>query len=168
MLTPFFRTPFDDMLGLRPYRPPRRNNWFLGLDLDTLSNLTSLDRVSAIAPSFEVVEDEENYYIKGTLGSLSPDAVKIDYDDEKRLLSIHAQSEVKREEKDEEGNSLAVYHSSSSFRRDFTLPEGVEKESIDASIQNGEIVISIPKPKVEEEKEEEKEPEKTSVPINFV
>jgi HSP20 family protein len=59
------------------------------------------------------------------------------------LLTISAESEQKREVKDERHTRQEFNYTS--FSRAFNLPEGVIKDRIDASYENGLLKLMLPK-----------------------
>ena len=96
---------------------------------------------STYTPAVNVRETDDNYEIKMAAPGLEKSDFKIDINGS--LISISAEKDEKREEK-EEGYSRKEY-SYSSFSRSFTLPENIEKDKIDASYVNGELKLLLPK-----------------------
>jgi len=96
---------------------------------------------STHTPAVNVRETDDNYEIKMAAPGLEKSDFKIDINGS--LISISAEKDEKREEK-EEGYSRKEY-SYSSFSRSFTLPENIEKDKIDASYVNGELKLLLPK-----------------------
>jgi HSP20 family protein len=96
---------------------------------------------SSHTPAVNVRETDDNYEIRMAAPGLEKSDFKIDINGS--LISISAEKDEKREEK-EEGYSRREY-SYSSFSRSFTLPENIEKDKIDATYVNGELKLSLPK-----------------------
>jgi HSP20 family protein len=59
------------------------------------------------------------------------------------MLTISAESTEEKEEKDK--TYTRKEYNFSSFSRSFTLPEGVNKEKIEASYENGILNLVLPK-----------------------
>lgn len=64
-------------------------------------------------------------------------------DVEGNMLTISAETEQRRENKDERHTRQEFNYTS--FSRAFTLPEGVIRDRIDASYENGLLRIVLPK-----------------------
>ena len=160
MITPYIDRFFDDSLfGLSPFRR-RRRPLVRAFDL-----VPTFGFDMSQGPRFEVDEDESAYKITGHLRGVDPKDVSLDYDESTRTLKVSGSTKTRREEKDEDGEPAYVFESASSFSRSFVVPEGVDKEAIEADLKGEELVIVVPKPPKPEEPEE---PESTKVPINFV
>ncbi len=59
------------------------------------------------------------------------------------MLTISSEKEENKEEK--EAKYTRKEYSYSSFSRSFTIPEGVNKEKIDATYEGGELKLVLPK-----------------------
>ena len=66
---------------------------------------------------------------------------KIDVDG--NILTISAEKEEKKEEKDKRYNRREYNYSS--FSRSFTLPDKVKQEDIQATYENGVLALLLPK-----------------------
>lgn len=71
---------------------------------------------------------------------------------DKNILTISAEKETSKEEKDEDEKILRQEFTSSTFSRSFTLPEHVDTENIDAKEKNGVLTLKLPKRKEAKEK----------------
>ena len=92
-------------------------------------------------PAVNVTENKDDYKISIAAPGLSKQDFKIDVDG--NLLTISAEKEEKKDEK--EKNFTRREYNYSSFSRTFTLPHGVNADKIDASYENGELKLNIPK-----------------------
>ena len=59
------------------------------------------------------------------------------------MLTISCEKEEKKEEK--EAKYTRKEYSYSSFERSFTMPDGVNKDKIEARYENGLLKLSLPK-----------------------
>jgi HSP20 family protein len=87
------------------------------------------------------VEKKDHFDISLAVPGMKKDDFNIDV--EGNLLTISAESEQNREEKDERHTRREFNYTS--FSRSFTLPEGVMKDRIDASYENGLLRLILPK-----------------------
>ena len=92
-------------------------------------------------PAVNIAEKNDNYMVTLAAPGLKKEDFKIDLDG--NMLTISSEKEENKEEKDEKFTRQE--YSYSSFSRSFTLPEDVKQEKIDASYQNGELKIVLPR-----------------------
>lgn len=82
----------------------------------------------AIAPAVDIYENEQEYLVLADLPGVANDGVQIRF--EKGELSLFAKRPAE---------------APSDFRRLFTIPETVDSERIDASLQAGVLHLVLPK-----------------------
>jgi HSP20 family protein len=92
-------------------------------------------------PAVNIVEGKNNYEVSLAAPGMKKDDFKIDI--EGNMLTVSAETEEKKEEKDEK--YARKEYSYSSFSRSFVLPEWVNKDKIDASYENGLLKLQLPK-----------------------
>jgi HSP20 family protein len=98
---------------------------------------------SIVAPSFKVdiAEDETAIFIEADMPGIKKEDIKVSMDDD--MLTICAERNHSEEEKTKE------YHrterSWGSLSRSFTVGENVDADNIEASYDNGELKIKVPK-----------------------
>jgi len=91
-------------------------------------------------PAVNITEHKNQYLISLAAPGLKKEDFKIDLDD--NLLTISAEKEENKEEKDELFSRKEYNYSS--FSRTFTLPEEMNKEKIEAVYEDGVLKISVP------------------------
>lgn len=101
--------------------------------------LANLNPVSI--PAANIVENKNSYEISIASPGMKKDDFNIDV--EGNILTISAETEDKKEEKD--GKYTRKEYNYSSFSRSFTLPEWVSKDKIDATYDNGLLKLVLPK-----------------------
>ncbi|MFK8039658.1 MAG: Hsp20/alpha crystallin family protein [Crocinitomicaceae bacterium] len=92
-------------------------------------------------PAVNIKENENNYIVEMASPGMKKEDFKINLKDE--VLSISAEVKEKTEEKNEKFTRKEF--SFSSFKRDFTLPETADTESITANYFDGILTINIGK-----------------------
>lgn len=92
----------------------------------------------AVAPRVDVYENENAYLILADLPGVKQEDLTLDIDDDELLLqgTRHAKSE---------GAVLASECRSVDFRRKFVVPQGVDREKIDAELTAGVLRLTLPK-----------------------
>jgi HSP20 family protein len=92
-------------------------------------------------PAVNIVEKQDHYEITLAAPGMKKDDFNIDV--EGNLLTISAESGQRREDKDERHTRQEFNYTS--FSRAFTMPDGVVKDKIDASYENGLLRLMLPK-----------------------
>uniref|UniRef100_A0A7N0RFA2 SHSP domain-containing protein n=1 Tax=Kalanchoe fedtschenkoi TaxID=63787 RepID=A0A7N0RFA2_KALFE len=101
-------------------------------------------------------ETPEAHVFKADLPGLKKEEVKVEVEDGS-VLQISGERSREHEEKNDKWHR--VERSSGKFMRRFRLPENVKMDEIQASMENGVLVVTVPKV-------EEKKPEVKSVEIS--
>src|SRR5688572_371965 len=131
------RDPFRimrDLLGWEPFRdivPPWR-----------------LEPVG-FAPAFEVKETPEAYKLIADLPGVKQPELEIHLTGKRLTIAGKREAEM-----DEKGESFFVYERAfGAFRRTFALPDGVDAEHVRARLENGVLMVVVPKlPEVQPKK----------------
>jgi HSP20 family protein len=97
--------------------------------------------ISGFVPAFDVRETPDSYVIEGDVPGLKEKDLEINLVGHR--LSISGKRESRREEKGEQ--YFTCERQSGTFTRSFTLPEGVDLDHIDASVDDGVLRVTIPK-----------------------
>ena len=96
---------------------------------------------SISVPAVNVTENTKDFKVSVAAPGLKKEDFKIDVNG--NMLTISSETGEEKEEKDEKYTKKE--YSYSAFSRSFTLPEGVNKEKIDASYENGILRLVLPK-----------------------
>ncbi|MBN9385590.1 MAG: Hsp20/alpha crystallin family protein [Chitinophagaceae bacterium] len=113
--------------------------WESLFDLNGGSLLNNLRTFNV--PAANITENKDNFEVSLAAPGMKKDDFNIDV--EGNVMTISAEKEEKKEEKDERYSRREFNYTS--FSRSFTLPEGVNKEKIDASYDNGLLKLILPK-----------------------
>jgi len=92
-------------------------------------------------PAVNISENKDNYEVSLAVPGMKKDDFNIDV--EGNTLSISAEKKEEKEEKEEKYTRKEFNYSS--FVRTFSLPDGVNKDKIDASYENGLLKLVLPK-----------------------
>ena len=92
-------------------------------------------------PAVNVTDNKDNYLVSVAAPGMKKNDFKIDI--EGNMLSISCEKEVTKEEK--EKKYTRKEYSYSSFSRNFTLPEDVTRQQIEATYEDGVLNVRLPK-----------------------
>lgn len=93
------------------------------------------------APAVDMVENEKEYRITAELPGLDARDVELTVSDD--VLSIRGEKKEEKEEKAE--NYYLSERRFGSFRRSFPLPQGVDRDRIEARFEKGVLTVTLPK-----------------------
>jgi HSP20 family protein len=95
----------------------------------------------ASVPVVDFAEDEKAYHLTAELPGMSDKDIEVNLSGD--TLTISGEKREEREEKEKN------YHFSErrygSFRRSFAVPQGVDRDKIEASFKNGVLALTLPK-----------------------
>jgi HSP20 family protein len=109
-----------------------------------------------LMPATDVVETDKEIEITAELPGLEEKDVQIDLSD--NVLTIRGEKKAEKEEKDK--NYRLVERSYGSFYRSLELPAGVDANAVKATIANGVLKVTVPKPAPAQAKKIEVKPAK--------
>jgi len=92
----------------------------------------------AIAPRVDVYENDKEYLILADLPGVKREDLRLDIDDDELTLEGPRNPSV-------EGALLGGECRPVDYRRKFVVPQGVDREKIDASLTAGVLRLSLPK-----------------------
>jgi HSP20 family protein len=95
----------------------------------------------SFVPSFDVIENEQNFEIRADMPGLAKGDVDITVTGNQVQICGERRSETKPE--DSRYHVYERYYGK--FMRAFTLPAGADADNIDANLDNGVLTLTIPK-----------------------
>ena len=108
-----------------------------------------IERTGGSTPAINVLENEHGYELELAAPGMTREDFKVSLDDEGDLV---INMEKKEETKDEKkrGRYLRREFSYAKFQQTMLLPDDADKEKISATVENGVLLVNIPKvePKV--------------------
>jgi HSP20 family protein len=121
-------------------------------DMDRLfDDLTRSSRAAAsgtqsgvLNPAVDVSENDKGLEIRAELPGVEEKNIDVEYSD--GLLSLRAERQFEREEKDEKKRYHLMEHSYGTFMRRFRLPFDADPGKIEASFEDGILRVFIPRP----------------------
>ena len=98
--------------------------------------------VRKFMPAVDIEETKDGYLLTADVPGLGADEIDITVED--GVLAL--KGERKMERRDEKDGYRRYERSFGSFQRSFVLPKGVELDRVDARVENGQLLVKIPKP----------------------
>ena len=103
-----------------------------------------------IVPNIEISETDKAIEVSAEMPGLERKDVEISVDDD--VLTIRGEKKVEAKEEDKSKNYHVTERSYGVFFRAIQLPAGVDPASIQATMSNGVLKVTIPKPAKSEPK----------------
>ncbi|GAV57915.1 HSP20 domain-containing protein [Cephalotus follicularis] len=131
---------------------------FDGFFTSTVANVpSSATETSAFANlRIDWKETPESHVFKADLPGLKKEEVKVEVQDD-RVLQISGERSKEQEDKNDKWHRIE--RSSGKFLRRFRLPENAKLDQVKASMENGVLIVTVPK-------EEKKQPEVKAIEIS--
>ena len=136
--------------------PARRSqNWLPGIFNDFFGN-EWVAKANSASPAINIIESDSDYKVEIAAPGMTKDdfSVKIDADNQ---LIVSMEKKQERKEDNKNGKYLRREFSFTQFQQIMILPENVEKDMIDAKVENGVLTIEIPKKQLVEQEQKIKE-----------
>ena len=132
---------------MMPTRKNYNQNWLPSIFNDFFDN-DWMVKANSTAPAINVIESEKEYKVELAAPGMTKDDFHVQLADDNTLT---ISMEKKNENKDENKKYLRREFSYSKFEQSMIIPDDVEKEKINASVNDGVLTIDLPK-KMSEEK----------------
>jgi HSP20 family protein len=141
--------PFRSRSGLAPVEPGVFGTLHREIDrlFDELTNSVGMSRnggVTSLLPSIDVNENDKDISITVEMPGLERKDVDISLEND--ILTIRGEKKMEAEKDDKDRNVHLTERAYGVFYRALQLPPGVDPSSVQASMQNGVLTITSPKP----------------------
>ncbi len=103
------------------------------------------DRFNTWSPSVNIKESDKGFSLEIAAPGIDKKDFQLNVED--RVLTVSYEHKEENEEKNDDTKYLRREFSSQSFRKTYTLPEGVDVDKIGATYSNGILTVDIPKVK---------------------
>ena len=129
----------------------RQNGWLPSLFSELFDNDSLLTSTTCgTSPAINVSEDSKGYKVEVAAPGMTKDDFAVSLAPDDTLIISMEKKTGDVPEKGEEKKYLRREFSYSKFEQRLSLPDGADREHIDASMSDGVLTISIPKLPVEE------------------
>ncbi len=134
--------------------PIRRSERWLPSIFNDFFDTNWMERANATAPAINVFESENSYKVEVAAPGLTKEDFNIKIDETNNLVISMEKSQ--KEEKKEEGSYLRREFSYAKFEQRIILPDNINYDGINAQVENGVLLIDIPKITEKEAQKNEK------------
>lgn len=125
-------------------------NW-LPTIFDDFFDTEWMKKANATAPAINVIENEKEYKVEVAAPGMNKNDFNIHVDENGNLvIAMEKKTENKEEDKEKKGRYLRREFSYTKFQQTLILPSDVEKEKIQASVNEGVLCIELPRSAPEE------------------
>lgn len=139
--------------------PVRKSqNWLPSIFNDFFDNDWMM-KANSTAPAINVIESENGYKVELAAPGMTKEDFNVRIDEDNNLvISMEKKNESQENpEEKKDGRYLRREFSYTKFQQTMILPENVDKENISAQVENGVLMIELPKLSEEEIKKAEKQ-----------
>lgn len=124
--------------------PTRRSqNWIPGIFNDFFGN-EWMEKANTTSPAINIAETDTDYKVEIAVPGMTKDDFSIRIEDDDQLV-VTMEKKQENKEEDQKGRYLRREFSYSQFQQNMILPDNVEKDKIEAKVENGILTIDIPK-----------------------
>lgn len=121
----------------------RRNSWLPEVFNDFFDT-DFMPKANATAPAINVKESEKNYEVELAAPGMKKEDFEINLNDDGDLM-IKMETKQNKKEEDKKTHYLRREFSYSKFEQTLILPDDVDKEKIEAKVNDGVLTIVLPK-----------------------
>ena len=105
-----------------------------------------MKKTNATAPAINVIETDTAYKVEVGAPGMNKEDFNVHVDDNGNLvIAMEKKVENKEEDKEKKGRYLRREFSYTKFQQTLILPEDVEKDTINASMNDGVLSIELPR-----------------------
>lgn len=127
-----------------------RNTWMPDVFNDFFDN-DFMTRANATAPAINVKENDKEYTVELAAPGLKKDDFNVNIDRDGNL-HIHMESKNEKKDEDKKIHYLRREFSYSKFEQTLLLPDDVDKDKIEAKVNDGVLTVNLPKTEKKEDK----------------
>ena len=127
-----------------------KNSWFPTVFEDFLNN-DFMPRANTTAPAVNVRVDDKAYTMEVAAPGIKKEFCRVSINDEGNL-HVAIENKVEHKEEEKKHHYLRREFSYTNYEQAYTLPEDVDKDHIEAKVENGILTVTLPKVKKEEKK----------------
>lgn len=127
-----------------------RNSWMPDVFNDFFDN-DFMTRANATAPAINVKENDKEYTVELAAPGLKKDDFNVNIDRDGNL-HIHMESKNEKKDEDKKSHYLRREFSYSKFEQTLLLPDDVDKDKIEAKVNDGVLTVNLPKTEKKEDK----------------
>ena len=120
-----------------------KNSWFPTVFEDFLNN-DFMPRANTTAPAVNVKVDDKAYTMEVAAPGIKKEFCRVSINDEGNL-HVAIENKVEHKEEEKKHHYLRREFSYTNYEQDYTLPEDVDKDNIEAKVENGILTVTLPR-----------------------
>ena len=120
-----------------------KNSWFPTVFEDFLNN-DFMPRANTTAPAVNVRVDDKAYTMEVAAPGIKKEFCRVSINDEGNL-SVAIENKVEHKEEEKKHHYLRREFSYTNYEQAYTLPEDVDKDHIEAKVENGILTVTLPR-----------------------
>ena len=120
-----------------------KNSWFPTVFEDFLNN-DFMPRANTTAPAVNVKVDDKAYTMEVAAPGIKKEFCRVSINDEGNL-HVAIENKVEHKEEEKKHHYLRREFSYTNYEQAYTLPEDVDKDHIEAKVENGILTVTLPR-----------------------
>ena len=120
-----------------------KNSWFPTVFEDFLNN-DFMPRANTTAPAVNVRVDDKAYTMEVAAPGIKKEFCRVSINDEGNL-QVAIENKVEHKEEEKKHHYLRREFSYTNYEQAYTLPEDVDKDNIEAKVENGILTVTLPR-----------------------
>ena len=120
-----------------------KNSWFPTVFEDFLNN-DFMPRANITAPAVNVKVDDKAYTMEVAAPGIKKEFCRVSINDEGNL-HVAIENKVEHKEEEKKHHYLRREFSYTNYEQAYTLPEDVDKDHIEAKVENGILTVTLPR-----------------------
>ena len=120
-----------------------KNSWFPTVFEDFLNN-DFMPRANTTAPAVNVRVDDKAYTMEAAAPGIKKEFCRVSINDEGNL-HVAIENKVEHKEEEKKHHYLRREFSYTNYEQAYTLPEDVDKDHIEAKVENGILTVTLPR-----------------------
>ena len=120
-----------------------KNSWFPTVFEDFLNN-DFMPRANTTAPAVNVKVDDKAYTMEVAAPGIKKEFCRVSINDEGNL-QVSIENKVEHKEEEKKHHYLRREFSYTNYEQAYTLPEDVDKDNIEAKVENGILTVTLPR-----------------------
>ncbi len=139
--------------------PVRKNQGWLPDVFNDFFDTDWMERANATAPAINVIESDKDYKVELAAPGMKKEDFAVRINEENELVVSMEHKEDKEEDPKENKKTrryLRREFSYSKFQQNLILPDDVDKNKIEAKVENGILAVTLPKLTLEDKEKNSK------------
>lgn len=130
--------------------PVMNRNWFPTVFDEFFDSSDWTPRFNATTPAVNVKENAKEYIMEIAAPGVKKEFCRVNVDSEGNLV-VAIENKLEHKDEDKKSHYLRREFSYTNYQQSYSLPDNVDRELIEAKVENGVLYIILPKVTCKEE-----------------